>query len=114
MAAGLAHESTRVSVRLLGADHPIALGHFPGNPIVPGAVVLDAVLRAAEACFALPPSAWELPAAKFLTPVRPGDEVRISLTRHAGSEVKFECFVGERAVASGTLKPLADADAACR
>jgi len=28
------------------ADHPVAAGHFPGNPIIPGAMLLDEVLQA--------------------------------------------------------------------
>ena len=29
-------------------DHPTAAGHFPCNPIIPGAVLLSAALRAIE------------------------------------------------------------------
>ena len=28
---------------LIRADHPTAPGHFPGNPIIPGALMLDHV-----------------------------------------------------------------------
>jgi 3-hydroxymyristoyl/3-hydroxydecanoyl-(acyl carrier protein) dehydratase len=30
----------------LPADHPSVEGHFPGNPIFPGAVLLDEILHA--------------------------------------------------------------------
>ena len=30
------------------ADHPSLADHFPGNPIVPGALVLDALVEACE------------------------------------------------------------------
>ena len=111
LAARLATEPAKSSVPLLSADHPVARGHFPGNPIVPGAVILDEVLRAAETSLDLPPCAWEIRAAKFLSPARPGEELCISLVQRAAGELKFECSVGERTVASGTLRPLPDPDA---
>lgn len=35
----------------INADHPVLPGHFPGNPIVPGVVILDHILVAATAAF---------------------------------------------------------------
>jgi 3-hydroxyacyl-[acyl-carrier-protein] dehydratase len=32
----------------VAADHPALEGHFPGNPIVPGVVLLDAVIANVE------------------------------------------------------------------
>ena len=32
----------------LSADHPAFAGHFPGHPIVPGALILDEVIRRAS------------------------------------------------------------------
>jgi 3-hydroxyacyl-[acyl-carrier-protein] dehydratase len=69
------------------ADHPTAAGHFPGNPIIPGALLLDHALRA------ISPSqeTHEVRVAKFLLPVRPGDRVTIRWRTLDTSEVAFEC-----------------------
>ena len=33
---------------VIAADHPSLPGHFPGQPVVPGVVVLERVLEAIE------------------------------------------------------------------
>jgi hypothetical protein len=55
------------------ADHPAFAGHFPGMPVLPGAALLDAVLRVLEEDLAFDPLEWQITTAKFLEPVRPGD-----------------------------------------
>ncbi|HWK44511.1 MAG TPA: hypothetical protein VNT30_07310 [Stellaceae bacterium] len=95
-----------ISDHLFAVDHPTAEGHFPGNPIIPGAVLLEAVLRAAD--LAGRHTAYEIRAAKFLHPVRPGDRMEIrcedlpaSDTRFGG--VKFDCVVAHRTVLTGSI-----------
>lgn len=90
--------------RLFPADHPAAQGHFPGNPIIPGAVLLDEVIAAALAQFQLPDSDCALNSAKFLRPVRPGEEMLIRLEPRAQGTIRFECRVGGDIALSGTLR----------
>ena len=66
------------------ADHPALPGHFPGRPIVPGVLLLDAVMQAAGLAQGL------LRRAKFLAPVLPGDEVEIALAPAPG-RLGFAC-----------------------
>jgi acyl-coenzyme A synthetase/AMP-(fatty) acid ligase len=111
LAADCARGAARgATVRMLAADHPLAQGHFPGNPVLPGAVLLDHVMEAAQAHRGLHATGWAVPVAKFLEPVRPGDMLRIEFAPRAADELGFDCFVGERPVASGRLRPCADAD----
>ncbi len=83
------------------ADHPTAAGHFPGNPIIPGALLLDHVLRV----IAPSQEAYEIRAAKFLFPVRPGDRVTIRWRTLDSGEVAFECrlAVTDQAALVGSL-----------
>lgn len=84
-------------------DHPSLPGHFPGRPVVPGVLLLDAVIVAARDAFGLGPASG-LPRAKFAAPVLPGEEVRILLTRLGPGRVGFACHVQDRAVASGEVR----------
>lgn len=60
------------------ASHPSLPGHFPGNPVVPGVVLLAHVQAAIEAAHGALP-ALRLPQAKFLRPLLPGQEATIEL-----------------------------------
>ena len=82
----------------IGADHPALPGHFPGQPIVPGVVLLDEVL----AC--LPPGA-RLVAVKFTAPVGPQTEVEVQSRRDAAGRIAFACFAAGRPILHGTAAP---------
>jgi 3-hydroxyacyl-[acyl-carrier-protein] dehydratase len=71
----------------LAADHPALAGHFPGQPIYPGVVLLDVAIGAIESHFGA--SVRGLPVAKFLAPVRPGMALMLHAERD-GAAVKFE------------------------
>ena len=71
------------------ADHPTAAGLFPSYPIIPGALLLDAVVAAVAG-----DTTVTVRAAKFLRPVRPGETLRLRWQSGAGGTVKFECRVG--------------------
>lgn len=88
-------------------DHPAFAGHFPGTPIVPGVWLLDAVIHTWQQMQA-PRDAAHAPlvrvdAAKFLSPVGPGEVLTISLDAGAHGRVRFEISGNGRKVASGSL-----------
>lgn len=61
------------------AQHPALAGHFPGNPVVPGVVILDAVISAAETWLGEDHAIDRLSFAKFLAPMKPDETARIDL-----------------------------------
>lgn len=91
-------------VRRFGADHPSFAGHFPGQPVLPGVVLLAEVMEALRTAGLpdLPGERFDLRAVKFLSPVRPGDEVRIELQGEAG-RARFEVHCGDKVAASGQI-----------
>jgi 3-hydroxymyristoyl/3-hydroxydecanoyl-(acyl carrier protein) dehydratase len=62
-------------------SHPALTGHFPGNPIVPGVVLLE---RVAAALRAWRGERVERLDAKFVQPLLPGEDAMIELRADAG------------------------------
>ncbi len=89
--------------RVFPADHPAAPGHFPGNPIIPGAVLLDETLRAIESGLGVSLASCRIQSAKFLAPVRPGDRVVIEFSRAGTDPIRFTCLRGGQPVLKGEV-----------
>lgn len=86
---------------LFGVDHPTATGHFPGRPVIPGALLLDAALAA------IAPAApsLTLTSAKFLRMTPHGTTLRLRWRQRAPGRWQFECHDGPHLVMTGTLTP---------
>lgn len=87
---------------LIAPDHPAFPGHFPGNPVVPGVVLLDRVLDEAERWLGHRVRASGLPHVKFLAAVRPDETLRVSLLL-TGETLKFTIHRDQQVVASGAF-----------
>jgi 3-hydroxyacyl-[acyl-carrier-protein] dehydratase len=95
--------STHQQALTIAADHPSLAGHFPGNPVVPGVVVLDHVLDAVEAWLGELPAELRLPQVKFMQPLLPDQAAEIELRRD-GSRLRFAVRRDGALIASGELE----------
>jgi 3-hydroxymyristoyl/3-hydroxydecanoyl-(acyl carrier protein) dehydratase len=91
----------------IAADHPAYAGHFPGRPILPGVVLLDAALYAL-ACRQGMVGLAQLKSAKFHSPVQPGEALTLHATASPTGGFRFEIRCrdssgGDRNVASGAV-----------
>ncbi len=89
------------------ADHPALAGHFPGNPIVPGVVLLDEIIRATEAQISCSGQRWwvsDIPAVKFLRPLLPGQLCVVNFAEHDQGQIKFTCRSQGEVIATGQLR----------
>lgn len=85
-------------------SHPSLAGHFPGNPLVPGVVLLSHVIDSTERLYEGKVQVTGMPAVKFLVPVQPETEVELSLLPVAPGSLRFECRVEELMVATGSIE----------
>lgn len=84
------------------ADHRSLAGHFPGNPVVPGVLVLDLVAQAA--CAALGEvNITCVRAAKFTAPLLPEQQLDIHLDWD-DSLIRFRCEHAGWLLAQGSLE----------
>ena len=91
----------------IARDHPAFAGHFPGQPIVPGVVILAEALAAIERATGRSAERWEISQAKFLKPVGPGEALALHHEPLDSGSVRVEIRAGEALVANGVLAPRA-------
>ncbi len=87
----------------IDADHPSLAGHFPGEPVVPGVLLLDRVLDAAEHWLGRAAGPLALPQVKFVQPLLPAQSAEISLTRSA-TRLRFRVERDGELLASGEFE----------
>lgn len=108
MNAGAEQGAARREIALaIAADHPAFAGHFPGRPIVPGVVLLDEALHAIGLATGQDLSACHIANVKFLSPVTPGEPLRLAFDAGGAAGkagIRFDILSGTRKVASGAVR----------
>ena len=87
----------------IAADHPALPGHFPGAPVVPGALLLAEGLQRLEGFTAEPLRCQRIDSAKFLHPVAAGEPITVTLTIADSGRGRIEFYVGSTLVAHVAL-----------
>jgi len=82
------------------APHPAFAGHFPGAPLVPGALLLAAALEE----LGLARAGLEIASAKFLLAVAPDTDVEAHCVRDAAGAARLELRASGHLVATATLR----------
>jgi 3-hydroxyacyl-[acyl-carrier-protein] dehydratase len=83
-------ETSAVGIKNVTVNEPYFAGHFPGHPIMPGVLIVEAMAQTAAALVvaSIGPAAEGRPVyfmtidqARFRRPVLPGDQLRIKVVK---------------------------------
>jgi len=103
-----------IAVKTVTAGDPHLQGHFPGNPIMPGVLLVEMMAQTAGLLLAERSMAFlaRIQEARFRRPVVPGDRVVVSATWQGGWEDIGRFTV--RATVEGKIVSEAEIDLVCR
>jgi 3-hydroxyacyl-[acyl-carrier-protein] dehydratase len=104
-----------VGLKNISANDPVFQGHYPGNPIFPGVLIIEAMAQTVAAgLMSEPEYAGKVPVfagideAKFKKPVLPGDQLRLVLevvgVKRGIGIAKGKAYVGDELKAEATIK----------
>jgi 3-hydroxyacyl-[acyl-carrier-protein] dehydratase len=94
-------EESATGIKNVTVNEPHFLGHFPGHPVMPGVLIVEAMAQTAGAIFlknagGTKPSLvyfLTIDGAKFRKPVVPGDQLKIHVKKikRRGNIVRYAC-----------------------
>lgn len=108
-------DSSAVGIKNVTFNEPHFGGHFPGDPIMPGVLIVEAMAQTAGAICAKTHSKGQrklvyfmtIDDAKFRKPVVPGDvlELRVQKQKQRGNIFKYHCeaWVGDEKAAEANI-----------
>src|SRR5215470_795645 len=104
-----------VCLKNVTINEPFFAGHFPGNPIMPGVLTVEAMAQAGATLLLTEfPDRNEklvfftgIEKARFRKPIIPGDQLRIEVVvlawRSIAGRMDGKCFVGDKLVAESII-----------
>ena len=105
-----------VGIKNVSINEPFFVGHFPGNPIMPGVLIVEAMAQVGGIlAFHSSPKEWAgslvyfmgIDKVRFRKPVVPGDQLRLKLTtirqKKRIFKMRGEAYVGDTLVAEAEL-----------
>lgn len=84
-------------------NHPCFPGHFPGQAILPGVLLLERVMSLAQTSLARSLDECTVYNVKFLAAVVPGDALDVQLASTNLNEYKFTVRISQAGGAEGVL-----------
>lgn len=93
------------------ANHPALAGHFPGNPVVPGVVILNDVVDALTTFLGFKIELTGFPVVKFLRLIKPGQDFEIVFANKGETTVAFQILGAGEKLATGSIHYVADSNA---
>lgn len=93
-------DNSAIGIKNVTANEPQFMGHFPGEPIMPGVLLIEGMAQTAGAICARTQGGgaklvyfMTIDNARFRKPVRPGDRVEYHVTKQKqrGNIWKFHC-----------------------
>ena len=105
-----------VGIKNVSINEPFFVGHFPGNPIMPGVLIVEAMAQVGGIlAFHSSPKEWAgslvyflgIDKVRFRKPVVPGDQLRLKLTiirqKKRIFKMRGEAYVEDTLVAEAEL-----------
>jgi beta-hydroxyacyl-ACP dehydratase FabZ len=105
-----------VGIKNVTINEPFFAGHFPGNPIMPGVLIIEAMAQVGGVlAFHSSPKEWAgslvyfmgMDKVRFRKPVVPGDQLRLKLTtirqKQRVFKMRGEAYVEDTLVAEAEL-----------
>ncbi|MBE9534518.1 MAG: 3-hydroxyacyl-ACP dehydratase FabZ [Proteobacteria bacterium] len=116
-----------VGIKNVSINEPFFVGHFPGNPIMPGVLIIEAMAQVGGVlAFHSSPKEWAgslvyfmgIDKVRFRKPVVPGDQLRLKLTTIRQKQKVFkmrgEAYVDDTLVAEAELMAVIESKGAER